>query len=311
VTILFDSLIPFFALMGLGAATARFGRFSTENTQGLSKLVFWIGMPAVLVLAFVKNDAIQMINWRLAAAYSGAVFVSLVAARLAMVALGRSREEQAGTAMASVMGNTAFFAFPLVQFVFGPAAAIIGALILLIENLFVMPVAVAQLIAARDGRGWRTLVTAARTSLLNPIVLGSALGFALSLSQIVLPISALRTLELVAGTATPAALFALGATLVHLRSEVSSDGLMPVLVATVAKLIVLPSLVFVAALALDVDPFARNVATLAAGAPTAVNVFVQARAYGIFGQGAARAVALSTLLSAITLSVLISMLHVA
>jgi len=69
--------------------------------------------------------------------------------------------------------------------------------------------------------------------------------------------------------------------------------------------------VFVAALALDVDPFARNVATLAAGAPTAVNVFVQARAYGIFGQGAARAVALSTLLSAITLSVLISMLHVA
>jgi malonate transporter len=309
VTILFDSLIPFFALMALGAASARFGGFSSDNAQGLSKLVFWFGMPAVLVLAFVKNDASHMIDWRLAAAYAGAVLASLVLVRGAMAAIGRSREEQAGASMASVMGNTAFFAFPLVQFVFGPAAAVIGALILLIENLFIMPIAVAQLIAARDGRGWKALATSARTSLLNPIVLGSAFGLALSLNQILLPISALRALELVAGTATPAALFALGATLVHLRSEASKDSVVPVLLANVAKLMILPSLVFFAAIALGVDPFTRNVATLAAGAPTAVNVFVQARAYGVFGQGAARAVALSTLLSAVTLSVLIILLH--
>ena len=43
-------------------------------------------------------------------------------------------------------------------------------------------------------------------------------------------------------------------------------------------------------------------ATLLAAAPTAVNVFIQTRTYGVFARGAARTVALTTALSLLTLA---------
>ena len=49
---------------------------------------------------------------------------------------------------------------------------------------------------------------------------------------------------------------------------------------------------------------ARATATLLAACPTAVNVFIQTRAFGVFARGAAEAVVAGTVLSALTLTLI-------
>jgi predicted permease len=293
--------------MAGGALLARFAGFNEGHTDGLSKVVFWFGMPAVLIGAFITSRIGTSLEPVLALAIATALIATLLIVRVAMALLGFGREEQAGAAMAGALGNSTFLAFPLVQFVFGSEALLAGATVLLVDNLILMPIAVMGLAGSATAAGPGAWAQGIRSAVANPIVLASALGLALSFAPS-LPVSALRTLDLFAAAATPAALIALGATLVHNAREPSTDSRLPVVVATLARLILAPALVWTLCGWLGVEDLPRAVATLATAAPVAVNVFVQARAYKAFARGAAASVALSTLLSAATLATLITLL---
>lgn len=107
-----------------------------------------------------------------------------------------------------------------------------------------------------------------------------------------------------AASGSPVGLVALGAALGLRETEgEASPAAGPVVVAAVAKLVAFPLLAWLA-IGLTPAPLAfRAGATLLAAAPTAVNVFIQTRAYGVFPRGAARTVALTTALSLVTLAV--------
>jgi len=77
----------------------------------------------------------------------------------------------------------------------------------------------------------------------------------------------------------------------------------PVLAAAFAKLVALPILTWLAIGLTEAPPTFRLGATLLAATPTAVNVFIQTRALGVFARGGARTVALTTALSVLTLSI--------
>ncbi|MCK5909139.1 MAG: AEC family transporter, partial [Caulobacter sp.] len=78
--------------------------------------------------------------------------------------------------------------------------------------------------------------------------------------------------------------------------------LRPILTSALAKLAIFPLLVWLAVGLTPAPEAFRAGATLLAAAPTAVNVFIQTRTYGVWPRGAARTVAVTTALSAITLA---------
>ncbi|PXA78026.1 transporter, partial [Caulobacter sp. D4A] len=86
------------------------------------------------------------------------------------------------------------------------------------------------------------------------------------------------------------------------EADVPAPRWSPVIAAALAKLLVLPLLVWTVVGLTPAPAAFRLAATLLAATPTAVNVFIQTRAYNVFARGGARVVALTTVAACLTLS---------
>jgi malonate transporter len=295
---------PFFLLVGAGLALSRLRLLDARMTQGLSAYVYWVGFPALLVhsLSRLGRPGSDLLAGLAAYAGMGLLVMALilVAGRL----LGWSRAERGGAAMASGVGNSAFLALPITAAVLGAETARLVAGAVAIDFVVLAATGVGLLGWAAGRSVWRSTVQAFR----NPVVAAALAGVVLALLDLALPEPLDRAVGMAAASGSPVGLVALGAAL-GLREGVSESGgeaapaSAPVLLAAVAKLALFPLLAWLAIGLTSAPPAFRAGATLLAAAPTAVNVFIQTRAYGVFARGAARTVALTTAASAITLSI--------
>uniref|UniRef100_UPI0025D4C12B AEC family transporter n=1 Tax=uncultured Caulobacter sp. TaxID=158749 RepID=UPI0025D4C12B len=146
---------------------------------------------------------------------------------------------------------------------------------------------------------WRSTVQAFR----NPVVAAALAGVALALLDLALPEPLDRAVGMAAVSGSPVGLVALGAALGLRETEgQTAPPWGPVTLAAIGKLALFPLLAWFAIGLTPAPPAFRAGATLLAAAPTAVNVFIQTRAYGVFARGVARTVALTTALSMVTLA---------
>lgn len=290
---------PFFLLVGAGLALARLRLLDGRMTQGLSTYVYWVGFPALLVHSLSRlgrpgHDLILGLG-----AYAAAGLAVMASVVLAGRALGWSRAERAGAGMASGVGNSAFLALPITAAVLGAETArlVAGAVAI---DFVVMAATGVGLLGWSAGRSiWRSLLQAFR----NPVVAAALAGVALALLDLALPEPLDRAVGMAAASGSPVGLVALGAALGLRETEgeaAPSTG--PVVLAAIAKLALFPMLAWLAVGLTPAPPAFRAGATLLAAAPTAVNVFIQTRAYGVFARGAARIVALTTALALVTLA---------
>lgn len=290
---------PFFLLVGAGLALSRLRLLDGRMTQGLSAYVYWVGFPALLVHSLSRlgrpgPDLILGLG-----AYAGAGLVVMALMVVVGRVLGWSRAERAGAGMASGVGNSAFLALPITAAVMGTETARLVAGAVAIDFVIMAATGVGLLGWAAGRSVWRSILQAFR----NPVVAAALAGVALALLDLALPEPLDRAVGMAAASGSPVGLVALGAALGLREAEgeaAPSTG--PVIVAALAKLALFPVLAWLA-IGLTPAPAAfRAGATLLAAAPTAVNVFIQTRAYGVFARGAARTVALTTALSLVTLT---------
>ena len=290
---------PFFLLVGAGLTLSRLRLLDARMTQGLSAYVYWIGFPALLIhsLSRLGRPGPELVLGL--AAYAGAGLLVVAA----VVALGRllgwSKAERAGAGMASGVGNSAFLAFPIAGAVLGAETARLVAGVVAIDFVVMAATGVGLLGWAAGRSVWRSAVQAFH----NPVVAAALAGVALALLDLALPEPLDRAVGMAAASGSPVGLVALGAALGLGETEGdAAPSWGPVSLAALAKLIAFPLLAWLAIGLTPAPPAFRAGATLLAAAPTAVNVFIQTRAYGVFARGAARTVALTTALSLVTLA---------
>lgn len=291
---------PFFLLVGAGVALARLRLLDGRMTQGLSAYVYWVGFPALLLhslsrLGRPSHDLLAGL-----AAYAAVGLLLMVATVSAGRLLGWSKAERAGAGMASGVGNSAFLALPVTAAVLGAEAARLVSGVVAID-FAVLATAGVGLLGWAAGRSiWRSTVQAFR----NPVVAAALAGVALALLDIALPEPLDRAVGMAAASGSPVGLVALGAALGLRETEgETAPATAPVVLAALVKLAAFPLLVWLAIGLTPAPPLFRAGATLLAAAPTAVNVFIQTRTYGVWPRGAARIVSLTTAASAISLSV--------
>ena len=143
--------------------------------------------------------------------------------------------------------------------------------------------------------GLRVAGQAARSVLVNPIIMATVLGILFSLSGLTLPGVAEQTLSFIGGAAAPSALFALGASL-SLRRIAGSLGPAGTMVAF--KLFLHPLL----------DPLWRNAGVIFAACPVGLNVYVFAQHYDVAIETASSAILLSSALAVVTITALLLLL---
>ncbi len=275
--VIFESILPIFLLVVLGAALKR-ARFIDQNFWGgLEQLGFYVLFPAYLFLTLAQADYASIDIATISGVYLGAIFV-IASALMASWPLMR-RNGVTGAQFSSVFQTTTrwngFIALAIAERIadktgLAYVAFIIGAIII--------PVNFANIgLLIWFGGGKRNFSTVLTKVLTNPLVFASLFGVLYDLSGLGLYQPLSTGLDLLARSALGLGLLMVGAGL-HIEDALKPKPL--TLLPVFLKLLVFPALVIFFAFAAGVDHATIQLLALAASVPTAMNGYLLAKQMG-------------------------------
>ncbi|SDL39889.1 hypothetical protein SAMN05661010_01583 [Modicisalibacter muralis] len=296
---------PIFLLIGIGYL-AMAGRIVThEQVQGVGNFVIYCALPALVIRALTQNPLEEVFNPQYLLAYGGGSLLVFAGG----LAFARKRRHQplsasAIQALGMSASNSGFIGYPVAVMVLGSPAAVFLAMNMVIENLLIIPLALALAeMSNQAGNGLRETLrrTAARLAR-NPILIGLLVGVLLAVSGLDLPGPLAKAVDMLANAAGPAALFVIGGTLYGLRVRGMVTDVTQI---AIGKLMLHPLAVFGMFLLLpERDPLLLSGALLFACAPMISVYPLLGQRYGMQTVGAA-ALMVATLSSFLSISLAI------
>jgi predicted permease len=298
------TVVPVFALVGLGFAAARRGVIDAPAQRGLVLFAFSIAAPALLFSAGVASSSVG-------GAPAAGFFAGCLSAYALVYAAARRRlrldmDEAALVALNASFGNVVAMGIPLTLSAFGTPAleTLLG--IIGLHSLTLLGLATVLLeVSSRGAGSLRALGSVVRAVVSNPIVAALLAAIAwrmLGLPPLPGPVRA--TLDLLGAAAAPVALVSLGAGLAAFRLD---GAWRAVALAAVAKLFVMPLLVWFAARLIGLSAAETAVTVTTAALPTGSNPILLAVRYGRGADRAGATVVATTLVSILTLSLLVAL----
>jgi len=306
-------------LMGWGAARARF--LPLEGIGAMNTFVLFFGLPAMLFRlgasgAFHQDGLLALL---VCYALAGALVLGLALAWASRQ--GLNRRDGALAALATVFPNTGFLGLPLLTGLLGAQAAGPLAATLVVDVLLLSSVCLAWAHARAsvpsDDSAGRAVWASLKGALRNPLLWAMALGMWVGEHGGALPGALDHTLTLLAQSATPTALFTLGAILARgqMQPPKQPQPHMPSIAPashalwqpTLLKLVLHPALVWSAGWGLrhwglSVPPEGLITLTLAAALPSASNVTMLAEREGADAALVARIILWTTAAAWLTLA---------
>lgn len=293
--------IPFFALVLCGWIAARTRRLPANAVGSLNGYVLWFALPAMLFRFVARTPVDTVIDPRIALGYA---FCGLSSYALAAVLLrrraGSSWIDTAYGALAAAWPNWGYMGFGLMPALFGETALATMIAAGIMDLLVLMPLAL--LVASRQNAsgGWGALGMGLKAVAHNPLFIAILGGLAMSLLHLKIPGPIDEFLRLLASSAGPVALFAIGVFVYRpgpVRLDVASVWLIAV------KLLFHPLLMWcVGAWVLGLDHDVLAVVTVTAALPAAGTAFIFVERHGGNVDRVATAILLSTALSFVTIT---------
>ncbi len=301
-----NSILPVFAIIGLGAFLRRIGLLTEESLSGLSGLVYWVGLPCLLF----QKIATTTFQGREASP----IFLTVISTMLVIIAVGyatsfalRLPNRQRGTfAQAGFRGNLAFVGLPVLLYT---SSSLPPEVAHDFERLAVF--AIAPIVPVYNACAILTLVVGQRAInrqqvrriisqiVLNPLLQASILGSILSLLAFKLPTILDRTTQAVGQMSLPLALITIGGSLL---TPATGKNLKTAGAAALLKVAATPLLGHVIGSALGLAATEMRIAMTLMACPTAAACYILAAQMGGDKELAAGAVVISTLLSLVSLT---------
>lgn len=297
-------VLPVFGLIMIGHGARRFGIVGNRTGEGLSDYVFTLAVPCLLFRTLAKAEIPGVQPWGYWIAYFTGVLVCWVLAMLvARRMFQRSHTSAVACGFSAAQSNTVLVGIPIILKVFGEAGAVPLALLLAVH----LPVTMTAATFLAEGRNASLRQIAAKL-ITHPIIIGIVLGSAFRPFVGVTPEPVWTVINLLAETAVPCALVCLGIALYRYGLE---SGLKLPLILSALKLGLHPLIVFVlATMVFTMPPAWSGVAVMFAACPCGINAYLFAERYKDGMAEASTAIALSTLLSVITMVIWLAVLGV-
>src|SRR3954462_3114003 len=299
---------PVFALIAAGYAAVLFRFVSESAHKGISEFAFSIAIPALLFRTIVVSEFPDVSPYRMWGAYYGALAITWIAA-LTLSTLLRARrddrEDGVVFAIGSGYGNIVTLGLPLTLSALGNEAAGPMALILSVNTplLWLCGILQMELVSRKQAGSPLAVIRPVLADLArNPLMLGIGFGVVWRFTGLGLNPVVDKTIELLAQAGSPAALIALGITL--FRFEVKGE-MLSVVEMSALKLLAMPAVAFALAKLLGLPPIAAGVIVLCAAGPAGANALIFAAQYQRLVNPVSGAVALGTLLAAVTLPMVV------
>ena len=305
---LLEVLLPVFLVLGAGYLAAWRGVLAPAAVDGLMSFAQTIALPCVLFRGIAQIDLAATFDWPLLVSfYSGALAAFALGLCGARWLFGRPWEDAIAIGFCALFSNSLLLGLPIMERAYGPGSLAPNLAIISLHAPFCYAIGLTAMEFARartSGSGGATRAIA--TSMLrNGLVIGILLGFAVNLGGIPLPDVVAQAVDLVARSALPAALFALGGILYRYRPEGDA---MTIAFVCVLSLVVHPLVVWIVGRSLSLDVANFRSAVLTAAMAPGVNAYIFANLYGVAKRVAASSVLVATGLSVLTTWVWLALL---
>ncbi len=294
------ALAPVFVLIGLGWLSARMAWLKLASIADLSKVVFYLFMPALLFRT-MANAHLEQLDLAPIAAYFSAtlmVFAAVLWWRGARVA-------SATWALGAVFSNTVMIGIPLVSLAFGPNGLVtlltvvaVHAMVLLTVGTIAAELSLQAANPSQNTSLLRAVLKAARQAVVHPVPIPIFCGLLFAQTGWVLPEVVDQPMRLLASAFGPVALIMLGATTFYQGGKSQMVQVIPMLA---IKLLLLPLAVGLSAWAYGLAPMALAVLVMCAALPAGANVFIFSQRYGQSQDLVATGVTLGTAVCMLTL----------
>ena len=295
---------PLFLLAGLGYALVRWFAWPKSISDGLTRFVFTVAVPALLFRLMSDFGHLPPVDARLLIAYfGGSVIVFALGRVIALRVFRMDGAAQSVFAMGGIFANTLLLGIPLAKIALGDPALPVVSLVLVFNSLVLWTLVTVSVEWART----RTVSLAgfaetAKNVVTNPVVASILAGTAWGWAGVPFPGIAGRTLDLIGQAAVPLSLIALGMGLAEfgVRNAWRESTAICVL-----KLAAQPIAVFALARLLDLPPLETQAVVLLAAMPVGANVYLMAREFGALPGPIAASLVISTALAAVTTPVVL------
>lgn len=304
--LLIDIVIPVFLIVVLGWICRRSGLLKEGSAQALNQYVFYIAIPPLMFLSTAKVDIETVLHWDFILAYVGGSAVAVAVAFLAWWRMKISTPlDWTVIALNAAWANTVYMGVPIFYFMFGEKGALPVVISTLASNLvfIVILAVVSELQSGSRGMVQKLRALLIQALLKNPVMMAPLLGMLVSVLGVSLPAALMTPMEMLAPSAAPVALFALGISLYGMQTKGAGFELGWL---TFIKLIVHPLAVYLLAVwVLDLEPFWAASAVLLAALPTGAMVYVLAQQYQTRVTLSSATIMVTTIGSIVTLAFLL------
>jgi len=314
-----EIVVPVFAMIALGYGVARSGYLSAPAGDGIADFVFKVAVPLLLFRSLSQPDpavssGILSTLPFLLSYFSGVAVAWIVAMVLVAKVFGRGLRASVIGGVAASFSNLVLLGIPLIERAFGAAGLQILFTLIAVHLITMMSTStlLMEYAARHDGttqsdfsplKILRRVVT---NLAVNPIVIGIVCGLVFRWTGLPMPDLAATTIEAVAQTTAPLALFALGMGLIKYAI---AGNVVPAGLITGLSLVVQPFVVFaLGTWVLELPLLTLQVAVLAAACPTGVNAYLFATYFGTAQGLATNAIVLALLGAVVTLPLWLAVL---
>lgn len=295
--LLLNNLLPIFIIAGLGYLLSNKLQL---DPRPFSQVIFYILNPCLVFNLIIHSqlsdgDILRTIG------FAGLIMaVTGVIAWIGGKLLRLDRRMMAATLLTSTLMNAGNFGLPVILFAFGEKATAYGSLFFVTMMLFsyTVGIIIASMGTASIGQAFINLLKV-------PTLYAMVLAFVFLRLQWQLPLPLDRSVKLLSDASIPSMILLLG---MQFQAIEWTSKITPLAFVNVLRLMIGPALAFGLNLVFGLSGPARQASILESGMPIAVLTTILATEYDTEPSFVTAAVFTSTLLSAITLTLLISIL---
>jgi len=256
-------------IIAVGALVGRSNVLGDNARMVLNRVAFHIGVPALVLLSLADSTPSQVFSLTLLVSALTTLIVFIVYFGIAVTVRRRDRADATIGAWAASWVNAGNLGIPLSAYVLGSITE--ASALIVFQTVVLVPLGVAVLNSA--GRDGGSVAAQIKGLVTNPIIVASAIGTVLALTDLTLPRAIHQPLDLLADLAIPTVLLAFGIALVTQTGGKGKENRVDLWLAVVFKVFLMPALAYVLARwAFGLTPEQTAVATVLAALPAAQNL---------------------------------------
>ena len=308
-----NTLAPVFILIGLGAALYKTRFLSDDLVDGLTRVAYWVGLPCILFYKVASADYDYSVASKAFVIFITGFLLAVIVAYIVAYAMKIPFNITGTFVHGSFHANLSFVGFAVIVFHLSnsgmPAERIdyiesLAAIMMILGVISNNTFAVTVLLISQKNFGFHSAGSVLKGLITNPLIVSSILGLIYSALFKTLPEALGISFEAIGQLALPAALLAIGATLI--RSKITAN-LSRAVAASVIKVGVAPMIGAATAHLIGLEKDYAMVPMVLLACPTAVASFVVSSRLGGKPELTTAIIVISTVLSIASLSTVLAL----